>query len=116
MKLVLVTDDEQTIREITVSLLGKFGVEAIPASDGREAIYIVKTNPDIAIVILDKNMPVLNGISAYYCVRELNKTIPVFLISGEDTSDIKIDDPNLYIYQKPYNCMTFIQHIKSLLV
>jgi CheY-like chemotaxis protein len=60
---VLVVDDEQDIREVLAMALTAAGLEAITAADGLEALIAAHTGRP-AVILMDLNMPVLNGIDA----------------------------------------------------
>jgi len=61
MKIVIV-DDSRVIRIIIEKTVVSMGYEAIHASHGQEALDLVKKNAkEVGMVILDWNMPVLNG-------------------------------------------------------
>ena len=61
-ELILVVDDEDSIREITRSTLETFGYTVLTASDGTEALalYADKKN-EIAVVLTDMVMPFMDG-------------------------------------------------------
>ena len=57
---ILIVDDERSIRDLLVEKLSSLGYEVLPAPDGLEGLRLVEqVRPDI--MILDVNMPVLDG-------------------------------------------------------
>jgi two-component system chemotaxis response regulator CheY len=62
---VLLVDDSVTIRRVLKNvlerLLGKSNINILEAGDGVDGLDQVKKNPDIALVMLDVNMPNMNG-------------------------------------------------------
>jgi CheY-like chemotaxis protein len=69
MNRVLVAEDNAVNRELMRELLEIFGCEVIEASDGPEALTRMdETEPDL--VLLDINMPKLNGFAVLRCIRE----------------------------------------------
>lgn len=58
---VLVVDDSQTARYQMAGLLSRYMFQVIEAKDGIEALKLLDQNPDIMMVILDYNMPNLDG-------------------------------------------------------
>jgi len=81
-KKILVVDDDPHIREVIQFALEKAGMEALHARDGREALdRFDKDPPDL--VILDINMPEMDGLDV---CKELRKTsdIPVLFLSSRD--------------------------------
>jgi two-component system chemotaxis response regulator CheY len=72
MKLkVLVVDDSQTIRKIVRTNLERIGINNIlEVSDGESALRTLSANPDINLMFIDYNMPVMNGLAAVKKIRE----------------------------------------------
>ncbi len=82
MKIMLV-DDSRTIRNIQKSTLKSLGHEDIlEASDGVEALKIkAETPPDLMLV--DWNMPNMDGITLIRKIRETDKTTPIIMCTTE---------------------------------
>jgi len=83
MEKILYADDELDVREIVKSILTKEGYEVIVAKDGSEALSLAKSNtPDL--VILDYQMPGLNGIEVCRALKKDNatKTISVMMVTA----------------------------------
>ena len=58
------------------------------------------------ILIIDKNMPEMDGIECIKKIRSINKEVPIILASGAeiDPNDIEMSDLNIHlIITKPYN-------------
>jgi two-component system chemotaxis response regulator CheY len=70
MKTLLLVDDSPTVRHIERVILGRMGFEIIEACDGDEALQALREHPQIDVVLLDWNMPVMNGID---CLRRLRQ-------------------------------------------
>jgi signal transduction histidine kinase/ActR/RegA family two-component response regulator len=80
---IFLIDDEQIILNLGESILHGLGYKVITASDGEEAVKIYRERGnEIALVILDKVMPVMSGIEAYKNLREINPAVKVILSSG----------------------------------
>jgi two-component system cell cycle sensor histidine kinase/response regulator CckA len=72
--LVLLADDEETIRNLGRRMLERWGFEVVVAEDGREAVEKFQAHKDtIALVILDLTMPHLDGEA---CYRSCGKSGP----------------------------------------
>lgn len=85
---ILIADDEAEIRDVLRLYLEKDGYEVTEASDGMEAMEILrKEKPDLAI--LDIMMPGLDGYRVLRNIREDNN-IPVIMLSAKDTDSDKI--------------------------
>jgi CheY-like chemotaxis protein len=85
---VLVIDDEETIREVAVSMLKDLGLEALTAADGMEGIEIFKHHhQDIDAVILDMTMPRMGGEDTFSELCRIDPNVKVILSSGYNEQD-----------------------------
>ena len=91
MKTCLVVDDSKVIRMVAKKILQELGFEVIEAADGSEALESCKINlPDS--VLLDWNMPVMDGIEFLRALRALpggNSPIVVFCTTENDMDHIQ---------------------------
>jgi len=80
---VLVVDDSKTMRNIVKGILGTIGATAIEeAGDGQDALSRVDAfKPDV--ILLDWNMPVMDGITFVRAYRAKNKTTPIIMVTTE---------------------------------
>jgi CheY-like chemotaxis protein len=86
--LVLVVDDEEAIRSITEQTLGCFGYRTITAANGAEAVALYAQQPDeIAAVLTDMMMPVMDGPAAIVALRAINPKVKVIGSSGLGSQD-----------------------------
>jgi two-component system, chemotaxis family, chemotaxis protein CheY len=89
MKLI-VADDSRLIRGIIGKAATSIGFEVIQAANGKEALDLLEANgKDINLVLLDWNMPMMNGIDVLRNMRSDDrfKKIPVMMISTESEDD-----------------------------
>jgi PAS domain S-box-containing protein len=81
--MVLVVDDEEPVREITMALLRRLGFQTLGAIDGADAVDVFRTHADgISCVLMDLTMPRMDGLTAGRELREIRPDIPVVLCSG----------------------------------
>ena len=78
---VLFVDDEKMVLEVGSLMLQKLGYSVLTASNGNEAIEIIKNNK-IALVILDMQMPDMNGFEIYSKLKNINPNVKILLASG----------------------------------
>lgn len=69
MKTVLLVDDSRAIRLAGRRILESLGMQALEAGDGREALEVVHEHPDVGAILLDWNMPVMNGLEFLVALR-----------------------------------------------
>ena len=83
---ILVVDDDPHIRQLLVFALGKAGLDTLEAGDGEEALARVESNrPDL--VVLDINMPRMDGIELCRRLRATGDLPILFLSSRDDEID-----------------------------
>ena len=82
-ELILVVDDEESIREITRGTLETFGYKVLTASDGTEALalYADKKN-EIAAVLTDMVMPFMDGPATIRALQRMNSKVRIIAASG----------------------------------
>lgn len=88
-KKILVVEDNQINAIVLKRILLNYHFEVIIAEDGQKGVEAVKTHiPDL--ILMDINMPVMNGIDATVAIRNLEgelKNIPIFAVSADITSN-----------------------------
>ena len=103
---VLVVEDEPIIREVAEALLQDLGFDVLLAEDGLQGVDTFKVHQDkITAVILDLNMPNLNGEEAYKIIREIRPEVPILLASGyseQETVRRFTDQGPARFLQKPF--------------
>lgn len=89
---ILVVDDESSIRKIIKRGLQKYGINILTSNDGIEGLKKFKQNLDIInLVISDLTMPNMNGIQLINEIYKIKPNIPVILISGYSEENVKKD-------------------------
>ena len=88
MPKLLVVDDEIDILEVTKRFFKKRGLDVFAASDGNEALRLIKEeNPDL--ILLDYNLPGLSGVEILRKLREeLKLSTKVIMVTGFETETI----------------------------
>jgi len=116
---ILVADDEDAVRDVTSVMIEKLGYKILEAKNGREAVEVFRENrDDIACVILDLSMPVMDGITAIGRLREIDKLVPVVITSGYNRNarvEEILGNPTVRFLQKPYSLTDVKRTIGELL-
>lgn len=82
-ELILVVDDEASIRQITQQTLEFFGYRVQVASDGAEAVAaIALPNSEIRLMLTDMMMPIMDGPTCIRVIRRLRPNLPIIAASG----------------------------------
>ena len=89
---VLVVDDDANERSLLASYLKHRGLYVRQASDGLEALYQLSSGQKPDVVLLDMNMPRMDGPTTVNRIRKCSqhRNVPVFAVTGETASDCGI--------------------------
>ncbi|EAS45706.1 hybrid sensor histidine kinase/response regulator [Photobacterium profundum] len=93
---IMVVDDSESLRKLTAVLLEKQGFDVIQFGGGKQAIEALNTDP-VDLILMDIEMPELDGIEASRLIRASNKkfsTVPIIAHTG-DVSLIALDSIKL---------------------
>ncbi|MDB4972734.1 MAG: chemotaxis protein CheY [Myxococcaceae bacterium] len=84
-KKVLIVDDSPTVRQQVGLALKQAGFEILEATDGADGLAKVGSDPSIGMVILDVNMPRMNGLEMLEAVKAggANAALPVIMLTSE---------------------------------
>jgi two-component system chemotaxis response regulator CheY len=73
----LVIDDSRTVRAIIGKYLREVGLEVVEAANGREGLEQLRKPPGVELVLVDWNMPEMNGLEFITAVRSERAFDPV---------------------------------------
>jgi PAS domain S-box-containing protein len=117
--LVLLADDEESIRSMGRRMLEKAGFEVLTAADGREAVEVFqKHHSTIRIVILDMTMPHLDGEACFREMRRVNPQVKVIMTSGYNEQDVIsrfVGKGLAGFVQKPYKSSDLLPKLREVL-
>jgi len=82
---ILVIDDDDAVRAALAAMLGKFGHEAVLASNTIDGIAAAESGA-IDVALIDMNMPGLDGLEAVKAIARLEPRIPIIGMSGGSTT------------------------------
>jgi two-component system chemotaxis response regulator CheY len=86
---ILLVDDSPSMRQIIRATLSRAGYQTIEANDGSEALERLQTQPEIALALIDVNMPRLDGIALVRALRSKPETrfIPILMLTTESRKE-----------------------------
>ena len=102
---ILLVDDEDSVRTVTRRLLEASGYRVVTASDGREGVEAYQADPTrYDLVLVDRNMPVLDGVAALGEMRRIRGDLRALLMSGASDAmeGIPEDSSPSGFLMKPY--------------
>lgn len=118
-ELILVVDDEESIREITRGTLETFGYTVLTAGDGTEALalYADKKN-EIAAVLTDMVMPFMDGPATIRALQRMNPKVRIIAASGLGTGhragDGALEGVSIFL-NKPYTAERLLKTLAEVL-
>lgn len=115
---ILLVDDEDYIQRLTSRVLENFGYKVVISNNGREALeYLCEHGDEIALILLDINMPEMDGIQALSAIRKLSPSAKVLISTGLDVGLDKLPEHELPdgILQKPYKPELLLRAIRDIL-
>jgi PAS domain S-box-containing protein len=118
-ELILVVDDESSVREITRQTLEAFGYRVVLASDGAEAVAIYASRQgEIAVLLTDMMMPGIDGPATIQVLRKMNPTLPIIAASGLSDDGQVARAMSLgvkHFLPKPYTAETLLKTLRAVL-
>lgn len=119
-KKVLVAEDSSVIQNLTKKILEFQNFEIVSAKNGKDVLAIM-AKESISIVLMDINMPQMDGMACAREIRKLSDTaksqVPIIAITGNaknySEEDFKNAGINLYM-QKPLNFDLLVEKVKEL--
>ena len=112
---ILIVDDNRINRLVTRKILEGNKFTCSMAENGQEALNIIE-NEVFDMILMDVNMPVMNGFEATKAIRTFNKAVPIIALTATDPTksfeDLRqIGFTDLII--KPYDTTDFLEVIKK---
>jgi CheY-like chemotaxis protein len=81
----LIAEDQQiNFLYLKLLLLKKFNCDILHALDGEKAVELYKNNPNISLVLMDINMPIMDGFDAGIIIKGINPELPIIAQTGYD--------------------------------
>ena len=116
---ILVAEDDETVRKLSIQTLERAGYTVLDAADGEEAMRLFKAHADeIALVVLDVVMPGLSGRQVHDRIKKSHPGIRVLFSSGYSHNAIHtrfVLDEGLQLIQKPYSPDTLVRRVREVL-
>ena len=116
---ILVIDDEASILTITSQTLQAFGYRVLTAADGADALSVyVQNRNDIAVVLTDMMMPVLDGPATIHALLRINPAVKIVAASGLNANGgvAKASGAGIkHFLTKPYTAGTLLKVMRAIL-
>jgi CheY-like chemotaxis protein len=96
---ILVVDDDEDVRDMITGVLEMQGFTVLQAGSGREAMALLRENPDVSLLFSDIRMPGMTGTELARQAREMRPELRVVLTTGFAREPIPADTP---VIHKPF--------------
>lgn len=85
----LVIDDSRAVRMVIGKILREQGYSVCEAADGRQGLSMLEQCPDIGLILVDWNMPVMDGLEFIQTVRRVQawNAIRILMVTTETESE-----------------------------
>ncbi len=93
---ILIADDDTLVREAIKKILEIFGYKVVAVTNGREVLDAL--DESFSTIILDINMPVMDGFETLEALNQRKNTIPVLFLTGAGSMDYALKAINLGAY------------------
>lgn len=113
-RVILVVDDDPLLNSVTVNIFEDAGFVALAAADADEAMAILESRSDIALLLTDINMPgSIDGLALAHEVRKRWPSIKIVIVSSRVPESVL--PAGSRFFRKPYYAETIISEIRSLI-
>jgi two-component system cell cycle sensor histidine kinase/response regulator CckA len=115
---VLLVEDDDLVRRVTVGMLERLGYRVLAAASGADALELAQQTPQIDLLLSDVVMPRMNGPELAAKLREARPALRVLYTSGY--SDEIRDErgalpPGVQLLPKPFTASTLATHLRVIL-
>ena len=120
MKTILVVDDDEMNLKMAIFMLEQNKYDVITVNSGMDCLKVLNEKKDIDLILLDVEMPMMNGIKTLENIREQEEftNIPVMFLTADATEDTVIAAGKLeaagYV-KKPYMPQDFLERVENIL-
>jgi CheY-like chemotaxis protein len=115
---VLVVDDEEYVREFMQDSLERAGYRVVTAEGGEQALRVLRSNPEIRLILLDLIMPVRSGDAILGDIARERPDVAVLVTSGygeEEARRLIATYPRRAFIRKPYTAEELARKVSAVL-
>jgi DNA-binding response OmpR family regulator len=95
MKTILLVDDDPDVLSYLEDTLAFFGYNVVAKTDAEPALSVIRQGTAIDLVVTDYTMPGMDGVTFLTEVRNLVPSVPVVVLSGNDSIESHLRSLNL---------------------
>jgi CheY-like chemotaxis protein len=117
-EVVLVIEDEATVRDLVVDLLSELGYRAVEAADGPSGLKLLQSGMHLDLLITDIGLPGLNGRQVVDAARPLRPNLKVLFMTGyaeNATIANGLLEPGMEMITKPFAIEALATRIRDMI-
>ncbi len=115
---VLLVDDDEVMRRTAARILGELGYTPATAADGISAVRILESGLHFDLVVLDVDMPVMNGLDTADVLWRVKPDLKILFCTGRqhqyDLSSV-MSRPNAFLIAKPFDMAALAAKVREAL-
>ncbi len=114
---ILLVEDEPMVRTVAERALTRHGYKVLTATNGEEALEIIDQGEEIALLISDVVMPLMDGPTMVRTARKTRPDLPILFMSGYAEEQLRksIDIANVAFLPKPFSVQELAESVRSAL-
>jgi two-component system cell cycle sensor histidine kinase/response regulator CckA len=114
---VLLVEDEPMVRTVAERALTRHGYQVLTANNGEEALEIVERGDEIALLVSDVVMPLMDGPTMVREARKTRPDLPILFMSGYAEEQLRksIDIANVAFLPKPFSVQELAEAVRKAL-
>jgi CheY-like chemotaxis protein len=113
MAVVLVVDDNESIRRFISTLLESVGHQIVTAANGAEAVAVYRTfGSPIDLVVTDLNMPTMDGVQEIFRIRITNPNAKFICMTGASADRCPV---GIALVNKPFSVRELLSCVENVL-
>jgi two-component system cell cycle sensor histidine kinase/response regulator CckA len=114
---ILLVEDEPMVRTVAERALTRHGYQVLTANNGEEALEIVERGDEIALLISDVVMPLMDGPTMVREARKTRPELPILFMSGYAEEQLRksIDIANVAFLPKPFSVQELAEAVRKAL-
>ena len=98
-KTVLLVDDEAGLTTVLAKRLSSRGLAVKTAASGEEGLAVLSREPDIGLVVLDVNMPGMDGLETLRAIKAARPEVEALLLTGYPSVEVALEGMRLGAYE-----------------
>ncbi|MCX6150377.1 MAG: response regulator [Ignavibacteriales bacterium] len=117
-KIILLADDEIMLRDLLAELLESYDYQVICVQNGAEVLKVLTEEIKVDLLIIDYNMPEMDGITCINKIKTLDLKVPIILSTGSSSAKVDLEIEKLEvdsILTKPYEFEQMLEIVQKLI-